>query len=270
LRILVVEDHPLNQEVMKDLLAALGSDFEIASDGAAALRALEQNEYSLVLMDCQMPGVDGYEATRRYRRSEREKGSSRVPIIAVTAHALADEREKVLQAGMDDFLTKPVQLAPLSQMVQKWAARTQRLNPSPSAAAPTASAGARGANVPPTAPRPTASNVSDKDVPLLDASTPRSDRMWELFVQHSRDDIEFIQEAAAVEDAESLRLRSHRVKGSAYAFGARPLGDKAAELERLAIAGNLDVEAQVSELVRLFDQTCGLMRSAGTAPGART
>jgi two-component system, sensor histidine kinase and response regulator len=268
LRILVVEDHPLNQEVMKDLLGALGSDFEVATDGAAALRALEQNEYSLVLMDCQMPGVDGYEATRRYRRRERERGSSRVPIIAVTAHALADEREKVLQAGMDDFLTKPVQLASLSQMVQKWAARAQRFSPAPAAAARVAGGG--GADAPP-APTPSAASaVSDEGVPLLDPSTPRSDRMWELFVQHSRDDIEFIQEAAAVEDVESLRLRSHRVKGSAYAFGAKPLGDKAAELERLAIAGNLDVDTQVNDLVRLFKQTCGLMRSPGAAPGAPT
>jgi CheY-like chemotaxis protein/HPt (histidine-containing phosphotransfer) domain-containing protein len=256
---------------MKDLLGALGADFEVAADGAAALRALEQNEYSLVLMDCQMPGVDGYEATRRHRRRERERGSSRVPIIAVTAHALADEREKVLQAGMDDFLTKPIQLASLSQMVQKWAARARRFGPAASVAAntPGPAAGATGPGAPREAPPPVASGPSDKDVPLLDPSTSRSDRMRELFVQHTRDDIEFIQEAAAVEDAESLRLRSHRVKGSAYAFGARPVGDKAAELERLAIAGTLDVEAQVSDLVRLFNQTCGLMRTAGTAPGAR-
>jgi two-component system sensor histidine kinase/response regulator len=272
LRILVVEDHPLNQEVMKDLLGSLGCAFDVAEDGAAALSALEQKDYSLVLMDCQMPGVDGYEATRRYRRREREKGSSRVPIIAVTAHALADEREKVLQAGMDDFLTKPIQLSTLSQMVQKWAASAQRFGPESSVAAPSTGV-TSAASHPSTLAQPKAPAVNDasaENVLLLDPSTPRSDRMWELFVQHSRDDIEFIQEAAAVEDVESLRLRSHRVKGSAYAFGARPLGDKAAELERLAIAGNLDVEAQVSELVRLFHQTCGLMRPAGTPPRVET
>jgi two-component system, sensor histidine kinase and response regulator len=269
LRILVVEDHPLNQEVMKDLLGALGCVFEVASDGAEALQALERKDFSLVLMDCQMPGVDGYEATRRHRRREREKGSSRVPIIAVTAHALADEREKVLQAGMDDFLTKPIQLASLNQMVQKWAARAQRFSPAPSAvaSAPDVAAMARSTAA---SEETTVDDISSGQVPLLDPNTPRSDRMWELFVQHSRDDIEFIQEAAAVEDVESLRLRSHRVKGSAYAFGARLLGDKAAELERLAIAGSLDVDAHVADLVRLFNQTCDLMRPPGTPPGART
>jgi HPt (histidine-containing phosphotransfer) domain-containing protein len=84
--------------------------------------------------------------------------------------------------------------------------------------------------------------------------------MWELFLQHSRDDIEFIQEAAAVGDAESLRLRAHRMKGSSYAFGARPLGDKAATIERHAIAGNLNVDVEVDELVRLFRQTSALMQ----------
>jgi two-component system, sensor histidine kinase and response regulator len=256
LRILVVEDHPLNQEVMKDLLGALGCSLDIVGDGHQALRALEQGAYSLVLMDCQMPGLDGYEATRRYRRREREKGSSRVPIIAVTAHALADEREKVLQAGMDDFLTKPIQLASLTAMLQKWAARARRFNSAP----PTDVAFA--------ARNPVPSVVPEGDAELLDPSTKRTDRMWQLFLQHSRDDIEFIQEAAAVEDTESLRLRCHRVKGSAYAFGARPLGNKAAELERLAIAGNLDVHAHVEDLVRLFNRTCKLIPSEVPRNGA--
>jgi HPt (histidine-containing phosphotransfer) domain-containing protein len=79
----------------------------------------------------------------------------------------------------------------------------------------------------------------------------------------------FIQEAAAVEDTESLRLRSHRIKGSAYAFGARTLGNKAAELERLAISGNTNVETQIEDLVRIFNRTCKLMRPAGPRTGAR-
>jgi HPt (histidine-containing phosphotransfer) domain-containing protein len=94
---------------------------------------------------------------------------------------------------------------------------------------------------------------------LLDPTTSRSDRMWELFVQHSRDDIEFIQEAAAVGDAESLRLRAHRMKGSSYAFGARPLGDKAADIERHAISGNLNVDGELDDLISLFKQTSALM-----------
>jgi signal transduction histidine kinase/CheY-like chemotaxis protein len=254
LKILVVEDHPLNQEVMKDLLGSLGYSFDLAGNGLEALRALEQKEYSLILMDCQMPELDGYEATRRLRKLEREKDHARVPVIAVTAHALPEEREKVLQAGMDDLLTKPLQLATLTQALAKWvplAPRTSRTPASPSVT-PVEKSAAAGATA---------------ALPLLDPSIPRTDRLWELFVQHSRDDIEFIQEAAAVADAESLRLRAHRLKGSAYAFGARPLGNTAAEIERLAIAGNFDAEEKLSDLIRLFDQTCALMKGARPSAG---
>jgi two-component system, sensor histidine kinase and response regulator len=264
LRILVVEDHPLNQEVMKDLLGSLGYTFDLAGNGLEALRALEQKEYSLILMDCQMPELDGYEASRRLRKLERDKGQSRIPVIAVTAHALSEEREKVLQAGMDDLLTKPIQLGTLAQTLAKWA---------PLAPRPTGTtAPATGSSDAPSTPRhaasgehavpPRSSGEGATAAPLLDPSTPRTDRMWELFAQHSRDDIEFIQEAAAVGDAESLRLRAHRLKGSAYAFGARQLGDKAAEVERQAIAGCCDPDAEVAELVVLFEQTCTLMEDA--------
>jgi two-component system sensor histidine kinase/response regulator len=257
LRLLVVEDHPLNQEVMRDLLGSLGYTFDLAGNGAEALRALERKEYSLILMDCQMPELDGYEATRRLRRSEREQGQPRTPIVAVTAHALADEREKVLQAGMDDFLTKPVQLAALSQVLEKWASRARRFTGVTAAAPlPSPQIHENGAST----PAPASTGPTSAKGQLLDPSTPRSDRMWELFVQHSRDDIEFLQEAAAVGDAESLRLRAHRLKGSSYAFGARPLGDKAAEIERHAISGNSNVEVEVDALVRLFRQTSALMQ----------
>jgi signal transduction histidine kinase/DNA-binding response OmpR family regulator len=260
LRILVVEDHPLNQEVMKDLLESLGLAFDLANNGAEALRALETQDYSLVLMDCQMPELDGYEATRRLRVSERERGRPRTPVIAVTAHALADEREKVLQAGMDDLLTKPIQLAPLSQTLEKWSARARRfpvLEGAPSLSVTNARA-----------TPPTASGSAEEGSPLLNPATPRSERMWDLFIQHSRDDLEFLQESVAVGDVESVRLRSHRIKGSAYAFGARRFGDKAAELERLAIAGDLNVDAHVEALIHLFQQTSALLQSDVKSKGA--
>jgi CheY-like chemotaxis protein len=269
---LVVEDHPLNQEVMKDLLGSLGYSFELASNGLEALKALEQQEFSLVLMDCQMPELDGYEATRRLRKLEREKSHPRVPVIAVTAHALAEEREKVLQAGMDDLLTKPIQIATLTQTLAKWVPRARRFSSKTAsppaqpdatgAAAPVANAPAAPVANAPAAPAPAA---DPSEMPLLDPATPRTDRMWELFVQYSRDDIEFIQEAAAVADTESLRLRAHRLKGSASAFGARPLGTKAGEIERMAISGNSDVDAQLTELLRLFKQTCALIPSGSAS-----
>ncbi len=253
-RILVVEDHPLNQEVMKDLLDSLGHEFDLVTNGEEALKALATKEYSLVLMDCQMPVLDGYEATRRYRRAERELGRPRLPIIAVTAHALADERDKVLRAGMDDFLTKPIQPAGLRRIISRWLARRSGQM----------AAVAAGATTPPAAPPPAVSATTsaagadaEHAAPraLLDRDTPRSPRMCDLFTEHSREDLEFIQEAAAVDDAESMRLRSHRLKGGAYAFGAQRLGDQAAKLERRARAGDLEVTDDVKTLIRLFQET---------------
>ncbi len=270
-RILLVEDHPLNQEVMKDLLGSLGYSYELASDGQQALDVLEEREYSLVLMDCQMPVLDGYEATRRWRRFEFEKEQRRVPIIAVTAHALAEERDKVLRAGMDDFLTKPVQVNALRLMLEKWLAAARRFQPADGAVPPPiAEAQAAVANTNASPPARVTFKSGEQSRHLLDPETPRSPRMCELFTEHARDDVDFIQEAAAVEDSESLRLRSHRLKGSAYTFGAQLLGDKAAELEKMAKAGELNVEKQVRELIVLYKQTKAELTNASTqAAGGR-
>jgi CheY-like chemotaxis protein/HPt (histidine-containing phosphotransfer) domain-containing protein len=253
-RILLVEDHPLNQEVMKDMLGALGYGFDLAENGQEALEALRKMPYSLVLMDCQMPVLDGYEATRRWRSEEAGLGRDRTPIVAVTAHALPEERERVLRAGMDDFLTKPVKVEGLREMMHTWLRGAKRFSLSP----PATSSTAPGAGE----PAPCAVSESD-DRPLLDDRTPRSPRMCELFVEHTVDDLDFIQEALAIEDGESLRARAHRLKGSSFTFGAEQLGAKAAEVERLVKSGSLDVEAQVSELLAIFERTCGALDQEG-------
>jgi CheY-like chemotaxis protein/HPt (histidine-containing phosphotransfer) domain-containing protein len=235
-RILLVEDHPLNQEVMKDMLGSLGYDFDLAANGQLALDALEADDYSLVLMDCQMPVLDGYEATRRWRRLERERDGDRVPIVAVTAHALTDEREKVLQAGMDDLLTKPVQLPTLGEVLAKWLRDAKRFENAPAATDTTADA-------------------PSSEAALLDEQTPRSPRMCELFLEHATADLEFIQEAAAIEDAETLRQYAHRLKGSAYTFGAELLGRQAAGVEASAKQGDTDVGVQIAGLLGTFQHT---------------
>jgi signal transduction histidine kinase len=117
-RLLAVEDNPVNQVVLLAQLDALGLTADLAPDGQAALDALERQSYDLVLMDCQLPGLDGYETTRQWRR--REAGGRRIPIIAVTAHAMRGEREKCLAAGMDDHISKPFRLDQLAAVVGRW------------------------------------------------------------------------------------------------------------------------------------------------------
>ncbi|MGV1100592.1 ATP-binding protein [Thiovibrio sp. JS02] len=117
-RVLLVEDNKVNQMVAARMLAGLNLSVDIAEDGEKALAALARGGYDLAFMDCQMPILDGYEATRRYRR--QEEGQGRLPIIAMTANAMEGDREKCLAAGMDDYLAKPVKKEQLCDLLAKW------------------------------------------------------------------------------------------------------------------------------------------------------
>ncbi len=119
-RVLVAEDNPVNQKVLDHFLARFGCQTVLASSGWEAVTALEEGDFDLVLMDVQMPGMDGFEATARQRARELETGG-RVPIVAITAHAMEGDREKCLEAGMDDYLTKPVKADELLRMLETWA-----------------------------------------------------------------------------------------------------------------------------------------------------
>jgi signal transduction histidine kinase/ActR/RegA family two-component response regulator len=121
LRVLVVEDNEINQEVARAMLEAAGHRVEVAADGAEALHKYAPGRFDCVLMDCQMPGMDGYEATRRIRAREAENGGVRVPIVALTANAMSGDRERCLAAGMDDFLAKPFDTAALLDAVARGA-----------------------------------------------------------------------------------------------------------------------------------------------------
>ena len=116
--VLVVEDSPVNRLVTVRVLERAGFRVHVVNDGSEALEALSSQLYDAVLMDCQMPNVDGYEATRELRR--REDGARHTPVIAITAHAMTDDRERCLAAGMDDYITKPVRSHALVDMLRRW------------------------------------------------------------------------------------------------------------------------------------------------------
>ncbi|MCU7829911.1 MAG: response regulator [Candidatus Thiodiazotropha sp. (ex Myrtea sp. 'scaly one' KF741663)] len=122
--VLLVEDNPINQEVCQTMLEELGMDTALAQDGKIALQLLSENEYDLVLMDCQMPELDGYEATRLWREKEKSEGRHRLPIIALTANALEGDKELCLTAGMDDYLSKPYAKNELEEKLSQWLSDT--------------------------------------------------------------------------------------------------------------------------------------------------
>jgi CheY-like chemotaxis protein len=116
--LLLVEDNPVNQKVALGLLRRLGYEADAVSSGIEALEAARAGSYSAILMDCQMPGMDGFEATAAIRRLEGPM--SRAPIIALTANAMPGDRERCLRAGMDDYIPKPVQIDKLSEVLERW------------------------------------------------------------------------------------------------------------------------------------------------------
>ncbi len=117
-RILLAEDNPVSCLVARSQLEGLGYQVDVAENGLEVLDALEERDYDLVLMDCQMPELDGYETTRRIR--QREVGERHTPVIAVTAHAMAGDREKCLAAGMDDYVSKPFREKALADVLESW------------------------------------------------------------------------------------------------------------------------------------------------------
>lgn len=118
LRVLLAEDNPANIEVASALLEDLGCWVYVARNGLEALRALDLHSYDLILMDCQMPSISGYEATRRIR--QRNDDCRTIPIVALTAHALAGDRDQCLAAGMNDYLSKPIDRGQLREALEKW------------------------------------------------------------------------------------------------------------------------------------------------------
>ena len=119
-RVLLVEDNPTSQEVGRLMLSHIALDVDVAEDGRQALDLMERSRYDLVFMDCQMPVMDGFEATRKVREREMEGGGPRVVIIALTGNAMEEDRQKCIRAGMDDYLAKPFTLGDVSGVLSKW------------------------------------------------------------------------------------------------------------------------------------------------------
>ncbi|HEU4514091.1 MAG TPA: response regulator [Nocardioidaceae bacterium] len=216
-RLLVVEDNPVNQLVALGILETLGYAADTADDGAEAVEMWQRAPYAAVLMDVQMPRMDGYAATRAIR--ELEADGVRVPVLAMTAAAVEGEREKCLAAGMDDFLTKPVNPDVLGSMLARWVhGDVVAVGPSPTP--------------------PTAEGVLDLDRlemlrDLDPGSTGYLDKAIGNFVARVPEAVHTIRSAVAERDHAALTQSAHRLKGSALNLGLPAVGHLAHELEML-------------------------------------
>jgi CheY-like chemotaxis protein len=124
-RLLIAEDNIVNQKVALAILKKLGYQADAVSNGKEALAALRKHSYDLVLMDCQMPEMDGYEAAALIREPQSGIRNHQIPIIALTAHAMKGDRDKCLAGGMNDYISKPVKITMVAEVLEKWLGRRQ-------------------------------------------------------------------------------------------------------------------------------------------------
>jgi two-component system sensor histidine kinase/response regulator len=237
LRILVAEDNSINQRVVVRMLEKLGHTPVVAGNGKEALAALERGQFEAVLMDVQMPEMDGFEATAAIRLGERETGGH-IPIIAMTAHAMKGDRERCLAGGMDDYVSKPVQTAELRRALEAVtsAAGTSREVP-----------GSEDCARPACDLRAALEQVGGDEQFLNEVIA--------LFRQDGTRLLDEVREAVHQGDAGGLRRAAHALQGSAGYVGARPTLEAAQRLEMIGTRGNLGEAANAFEnLEHEFDR----------------
>jgi CheY-like chemotaxis protein/HPt (histidine-containing phosphotransfer) domain-containing protein len=241
-RILLVEDNTVNQKVALRILERAGHRADAVGNGLEALAAMEGVPYDIVLMDIQMPEMDGFEATRRLR--ELEAGQRHMPVIAMTAHALKGDRENCIQAGMDDYVAKPLHPKELLSVIDRWAGRK---------VIPPLSPGA-----PPPQQAPALALFDEKRA--LDASGQDRQFLGELanlFVEFIGETLPILSGAMEPVDIEAIRRQAHSMRGAAGNIGARRIEMAALELEEIckrddsaALRGSVDLLVQAMEETR--------------------
>ncbi|HJV03035.1 MAG TPA: EAL domain-containing protein [Burkholderiaceae bacterium] len=235
-RVLVAEDNRTNQMVAAGMLAMNGCVCEFAANGREAVLAAQRNQYDLILMDCSMPEMDGYEATAHIRLAEEAQGR-RTPLVAMTANTQRGDAEKCLAAGMDDYLAKPITLIELRHKLEKWL--PHGAEPASHGAAPAPAGGAgdaereRPAAADPAPASPVDRDVFDKLRDILGATLPHA---INPFLEDAPTSLDELEQAVHGGDIETARARAHALKGSSGNLGATDLAQLAAQAEQLAIA----------------------------------
>jgi signal transduction histidine kinase/DNA-binding response OmpR family regulator len=230
-RILVVDDNDINRFVAIEELERRGYRTDEATNGKEALEKVMSTEYLCVLMDCQMPVMDGYEATRSIRELENKLNRRHTPVIALTAHALVGERERVLAAGMDDFLAKPFRPSSLEKVLRLYITEDRASGALPLAA------------------------------PELDPSARRSEKLIRLFLDRIPLQIAELEAAVQSGKAQEVRALAHKIKGSCLAIAAEPMSKSAEALQLHAEAQDMGAaSARLTEMKLQCESVFALLK----------
>lgn len=235
-QVLCVDDNPANLLLVKTLLGDMGADVVAVDNGPAALEAVKQHAFDLILMDVQMPGMDGRQATEAIRHWEHTNNSAPLPIIALTAHALANEKRSLLQSGMDDYLTKPISDRQLAQVVLKWTGLALRSQPQRAAE-------------PPQQAEPSLKVLDEEEgLRLAAGKADLADDMLGMLLQSLEGDRRTIREARQAGDRQALIERVHRLHGATRYCGVPQLRNACQQSETLLKQNHPDSEAALDEL----------------------
>jgi len=252
-RVLAAEDNAVNQRVVRSQMEKLGVAVDIVNNGKEALEAILKGDYKLVLMDCQMPILDGLAATRELRSREAALGLPRMPVVAMTANALDGDERHCLEAGMDDYLPKPVKLENLEKVLDRWIPESRpaaQLDHGTHDAIPV---------------------FCDDDVRRGMGEHYREDGIFQelvkLFSEDTPERLKALDEAARSKDSHTVNQQAHAIKGSCRALGASRMGDSCACLEALAKEGKSETyESWVKTLHDEYQFTLQELQKACNSP----
>jgi two-component system sensor histidine kinase/response regulator len=248
--LLLAEDNWINQKMAVTLLQKAGYPVDVVDNGRLAVEAVKSKNYNLVLMDVQMPEMDGFEATQSIRKYE-ETSQQHVPIVAMTAHVMQGDRERCLQAGMDDYLTKPLEPEEVFATIERWISNIEHLIQIEDGEA-----------------KPVEESGKEKPPLDIDLAMPRfgDDKeflleLLEGFIEELPERSRQFRESLVKQDSEKFSIMGHNLKGVAANFSAEPLRSYASELEMMGKNGNLDeaaaildkVESEIPRLKAFFD-----------------
>jgi CheY-like chemotaxis protein len=230
MKILLAEDNPINQKLAFRMLTKMGHTVDIVQNGYEAVQAYSQASYDMILMDVQMPEMDGMEATGRIRSKEAGTGRH-IPIIAMTAHAMKGDREKCIDAGMDGYVSKPVRSAELVRELNRVAdVFSARVITTQTAACS----------------RKQEAIAVDSDIidecdamDRLEGDREMYDELLDLFLEHCDNMVQCIRDAMGLRDCEMITKSCHAIKGALANISAKPAQAAAAEAEQLAKQGDI-------------------------------
>jgi CheY-like chemotaxis protein/HPt (histidine-containing phosphotransfer) domain-containing protein len=239
--ILLVDDYDVNRIIASKHLESVGYRVDVAVDGSEAMAAIAAKRYDLVLMDIEMPVLDGWECTRKIRILENEDSSSeavRVPIIAMSGHVLESDTQRYRRAGMDDCLAKPVERAPLLAIVEKWLDHRTQSDSAACSQAP-GDFNRSGSNPAPVDMEKAIDEfLGDRDMVV---------RLLGEFIRRGEAQMTTIENALGTDDFEKVRLEAHALKGGAANLTAYSLADSCAGMETAAETAGHGHEGQLSD-----------------------